>query len=212
MLGIGVGIDYALFVISRFREQLAAGQTPQEAARLAISTAGRGGGVRGDDCGGGAAGTVRNRDSANRQIWAWRRRWWCLCEMLVAVSLLPALLVLLGHRVDKWSIPGLHYTAGGERGRWYRFSRQVGRHPWLWLTGSTLFLLALAAPVLTIELGVSDEGNGSETQTSRRAYDLVAEGFGPGVNGLLLAVVTRDDGGRPASGAAGTDAARTGGD
>ena len=195
MLGIGVGIDYALFVISRFREQLAAGQTPQEAARLAISTAGRAVAFAGTIVVVALLGLfgigiplIANLGLAAAMV--------VFVEMLVAVSLLPALLVLLGHRVDKWSIPGLHYTAGGERGRWYRFSRQVGRHPWLWLTGSTLFLLALAAPVLTIELGVSDEGNGSETQTSRRAYDLVAEGFGPGVNGLLLAVVTRDDGGR----------------
>jgi len=76
---------------------------------------------------------------------------------------------------------------------WYRLSRTVQGRPWTFAIGGTLFLLLLAAPVLALRLGFSDEGNFPETSTTRKAYDLVAEGFGPGANGPLV-VATRISG------------------
>lgn len=75
----------------------------------------------------------------------------------------------------------------------FRWSRVVQAHPWRSLVGGTAVLLALAAPVLSLRLGFSDEGNFSETTTTRRAYDLLAEGFGPGFNGPLVAAITLTD-------------------
>ena len=118
--------------------------------------------------------------------------------VLVAVSLLPALLGLIGDRVDRWRIPGLRTTGvaatGDERTRTasYRFSRLIQRHPWPYAIGAALLLLALAAPVLDMRLGFSDDGNKPASLDSRRAYDLLAEGFGPGFNGLLVVTVEQD--------------------
>ncbi len=188
MLGIGVGIDYALFVIARFREQLSTGIDAREAARAAVTTAGRTVAFAGSIVVVALVGLfaigiplIANLGLAAALV--------VLLEMLVAISLLPAMLVLIGTRIDRFSIPGLRYTAGGEHGRWYRFSRRIERRSWLYLTLGTVILLALAFPVLDMEMGVSDDGNRPTTYTSRRAYDLISSAFGPGVNGALFAVV-----------------------
>ncbi len=188
MLGIGVGIDYALFVIARFREQLAAGVDAREAARAAVTTAGRAVAFAGSIVVVALVGLfaigiplVANLGLSAAIVVA--------LEMLVAISLLPAMLVLIGTRIDRLSIPGLRYTAGGEHGRWYRFSRRIERRSWLYLVLGTAVLLVLTFPVLSMEMGVSDDGNRPESYTSRRAYDLISNAFGPGVNGALFAVV-----------------------
>ena len=187
MLGIGVGIDYALFVISRFREQLAAGYDVPDAVRISVLTAGRAVSFAGIIVVVALLGLffigiplVANLGLSAALV--------VLMEMLIAITLLPALLRMVGRRIDRFSIPGLRYAAGGERGRWYRFSRRVERRPWLWLTGATLLLLAITAPLLDMQLGVADDGNVPERYTTRRAYDLIAEAFGPGVNAALIAV------------------------
>lgn len=188
MLGIGVGIDYALFVIARFREQLAAGVDPREAARGAVTTAGRAVAFAGSIVVVALIGLfaigiplIANLGLAAALV--------VLLEMLVAVSLLPAMLVLIGRRIDRFSIPFLRYTAGGEHGRWYRFSRMIERRPIVYLLITTAILLTFTAPALDLEMGVSDDGNRPTSYTSRRAYDLISDAFGPGVNGALFAVV-----------------------
>ncbi len=188
MLGIGVGIDYALFVIARFREQMAAGVDPREAARGAVTTAGRAVAFAGSIVVVALLGLfaigipiIANLGFAASLV--------VLLEMLVAVSLLPAMLVLIGRRIDRFSIPKLRYTAGGEHGRWYRFSRMIERRPIVYLLLASGILIAFTVPAFDLEMGVSDEGNRPDTYTSRRAYDLIANAFGPGVNGALFAVV-----------------------
>lgn len=188
MLGIGVGIDYALFVIARFREQLAAGLDPREAARASITTAGRAVAFAGSIVVVSLLGLfaigiplIANLGLAAAMV--------VLLEMLVAISLLPAMLVIIGRRIDRFSIPGLHYTAGGEHGRWYRFSRRIERRALIYLLLASAILIALTIPAFTMELGVSDDGNRPTSYTSRRAYDLISDAFGPGSNGALFAVV-----------------------
>ena len=188
MLGIGVGIDYALFVIARFREQLAAGVDPREAARGAVTTAGRAVAFAGSIVVVALLGLfaigiplIANLGLAAALV--------VLLEMMVAVSLLPAMLVLIGRRIDRFSIPFLRYTAGGEHGRWYRFSRMIERRPIVYLLVATGILIAFTAPAFDLEMGVSDDGNRPTTYSSRRAYDLISNAFGPGVNGALFAVV-----------------------
>lgn len=193
MLGIGVGIDYALFVIARYREQLAAGVDPREAARASVTTAGRAVAFAGSIVVVALLGLfaigiplIANLGLAAALV--------VLLEMLVAVSLLPSMLVLIGRRIDRFSIPRLRYTAGGEHGRWYRFSRRIERRPWLYLVIASGILIAFMIPAFDIEMGVSDDGNRPTTYTSRRAYDLIATGFGPGVNGALFAMVDNPSG------------------
>jgi RND superfamily putative drug exporter len=112
-----------------------------------------------------------------------------LLVMGASVTLLPALLSLAGRRVDRLRIPGLGCMATGERHTVsVRWSRAVQRRPWAAALAGTAILLALAAPALGLRLGFPDAGNDREGTTTRAAYDLVAQGFGPGANGPLVLV------------------------
>ncbi|MGH2598836.1 MAG: MMPL family transporter, partial [Dehalococcoidia bacterium] len=110
--------------------------------------------------------------------------------VVVALTLLPALLGFAGRAIDRWSIPWFHADeSDSQNSIWYRFSLQIQRRPWLWALGSLAVLVALTIPALGIRLGFSDAGNSSEALHSRRTYDLLAEGFGPGFNGPMTVVL-----------------------
>ncbi len=238
MLGLAVGIDYALFIVTRYRENLRAGKSFQDAAVGAMDTAGRAVVFAGltvvvsllgmlliglqfvSGLGIGAATTVA-------------------VTMIASITLLPALLGFAQHRVEvtRWrgiiaagflaialfglglkiqpllvglplavitliagfvwaplkkELPPRHHKPMNETLP-YRWSRVVQHHPWRSLAGGIIVLLLLAAPVLSLRLGFSDEGNFSPDTTTRRAYDLLSEGFGPGFNGPLIAVVRIED-------------------
>jgi RND superfamily putative drug exporter len=108
-----------------------------------------------------------------------------------SVTLLPALLGLAGHRINGFRKKSPSTTVGSG---WRRWGEHVSRNAWVYAIGVTVSLLALTAPVLSLQLGFPDEGTLPETRTERRAYDLVAAGFGPGINGpLLIAVDISED-------------------
>jgi putative drug exporter of the RND superfamily len=235
MLGIAVGIDYSLFIVTRYRDEMRRGSTPEEATVTALDTAGRAVVFAGmtvvvsllgmlliglsfvSGLGIGAATTVA-------------------VTMVGAVTLLPALLGFAQRRVEvtRWrgmiaaglvsvSLLGLGlgiqpllvglplavvvliagFAVAPLRRELpprtpkpvretlpYRWSRLVQAHPWSSAIAGTLVLLLLASPVLSLRLGFSDDGNFSPDTTTRRAYDLLAEGFGPGFNGPLLVTGT----------------------
>jgi len=111
----------------------------------------------------------------------------------VALLVLPALLRFAGPHLDRWKVPGLKPpSADSTAGMGYRWSRFVQRYPLICLAASLGFLLLLATPTLGLRLGTSDAGNNPESFTSRRAYDLVTEGFGPGANGPIIVGLTID--------------------
>jgi RND superfamily putative drug exporter len=187
MLGLGVGVDYALFVVTRYREAYRAnGGDVGAAVEQAMNTAGRAVVF--------AALTVVIAILAMITLGID-----LLCGIAVAtsvsvlsvlassVTLLPALLTFAGHRIGR---PGrLSRTTRGEQDRfWGRWIGAVQRRPWPAAVAATLILLLLTAPLLGLRLGASDPGNGPASQTTRRAYDLLSEGFGPGFNGPLLVV------------------------
>ncbi len=240
MIGLGVGIDYALFIVTRYREGLDRGLDPRTAAITAIDTAGRAvlfagltvvismlgllliglGWLAG--MGLGVSLTV-------------------LATMLTSVTLLPALLGLAGRRVEvtRWrgliaagfvavaflglglGQPTMALVAVAAAGATivlslvvrplrrevprraprplhetvaYRWSRTIQRHPWRWLFVGTAVLLAFAAPVLGLRLGWADEGNYPAETDARQAYDLLADGFGPGFNGPFIITAVPGDG------------------
>ena len=185
MIGLGVGIDYALLLVTRHREHLAGGMEVAEAAARAVATAGRavvfaGGTVVIAILGLAVAG-IPFLTAAGIGVSIV-----VLIMVLAAITLLPAFLALAGPRI------------GGRRGgassaRWQRWGDHVARHALPYAVGGTVVLVALAAPVLDLRLGFPDEGNLPETRTERRAYDLVARGFGPGINGPLVVVARADD-------------------
>ena len=103
--------------------------------------------------------------------------------VLVALTLMPALLGFAGNGIDRWHIPMFRSTEGiDEQSIWFRLSRRIQRNPSPFFVVPTLLLLALGAPVLAINLAFTDDGNRPEEFRSRRTYDLLAEGFGPGFN------------------------------
>ena len=187
MIGIGVGIDYALFIVTRFRQGLHDGMEVEDAVSTALTTSGRavlfagstvvialmGMFIMGltfiDSLAIGAALAV-------------------LVTMVGSVTLLPAMLGFAGHNIDKFHLPALHRSAGTTATRggfWFRWSRQIQRHPWPFALVSLALLLTLAFPVTHLRLGNPDSGNDPKGTTTRKAYDLLSAGFGPGYNGPL---------------------------
>ena len=193
MIGIGVGIDYALLMVTRFRESLEKGFGIDDAIVHASSTAGRavlfaGGTVIVALLGLWAANIsfVGYVGTAAALVVAF--------AVIAALFVLPAMLKLTGTYIDRWRLPGYSGRVGeSETGVGYRLSRLVQRFPVVALVLSLAVLLLLAAPVLDLRLGTSDAGNNPESYASRKAYDLLAEGFGPGFNGPLLVGVQIED-------------------
>ncbi|WP_262851816.1 MMPL family transporter [Mumia quercus] len=189
LVGLGVGIDYALLIFSRYRGELLAGADREEATRRALDTAGRSvlfaaGGVVLALGGLFTLGVDAYEGSVTAVALT------VLMTMAASLTLLPALLSLFGARLEK-QVRKHAARARRESGtRWRRWAVLVQRRPWLALTSSVVVLGALAVPALGMHLGFSDAGTDGRETTSRAAYDLVSEEFGPGANGPLL-VLTR---------------------
>src|SRR5206468_7235254 len=119
-----------------------------------------------------------------------------LMTMLAALTLLPAILGFVGHNIDRLGLPHRRRKQGADhQSFWYRWSRLIQRRPWPASLIGALLLVALALPVFSMRLGFGDAGNRPAGDTTRRAYDLLADGFGPGFNGPLL-LVAQTPGGR----------------
>ncbi|WP_041819452.1 MMPL family transporter [Streptomyces davaonensis] len=192
LIGLGVGIDYALFIVTRHRRGILRGVKPEEAAVTALNTSGRavlfaGGTV----CIALAGMLVMNMRFLDGVVIATSLT--VVLSVLAAITLLPALLGLLGVRVlsrrqrrrlaEKGPEPA---EASGLAARWSTF---VQKRPRSIAAGALVVMAVLALPVLSIRLGATDQGNHQESTTTRQAYDLLAEGFGPGFNGPLQVVV-----------------------
>jgi RND superfamily putative drug exporter len=185
MIGIGVGIDYALFISTRYREALHEGVEPEAAVVHSIDTSGRavlfaGGTVVISLLGLFLIGVSFIRGLAVGASLA------VLFVMAAAVTLLPAVLGFAGYTIDRFALPSARKQRGGEQSFWARWSRMVQRRPWPIAFGALALLVVLALPFISLRLGVADAGNDPTKFTTRRAYDLLSEGFGPGFNGPLL--------------------------
>jgi RND superfamily putative drug exporter len=192
MIGLAVGIDYALFIVTRHRENLHLGLSAEESAARATATAGGAVVFAGmtvvialaalavvgipflTTMGIAAAGTVA-------------------IAVLVAVTLLPALLGAVGHKIDRFKVPGLKTTTGAgqdaDRSLSARWARWVTRRPVVALAAAIAVLALLSVPLLSLHLGTADAGTKAPASTERQAYDLLGAGFGPGFNGPLTLVV-----------------------
>ncbi len=239
MIGLGVGIDYALFIVTRYREALVQGFEPEDATAVALDTAGRAvifagatvvvsllgllliglGFITG--LGIGASVTVAvvmctsitllpaSLGIVQRRVNLTRYRglaaavlisFALLCFGLgfdpMTTSLPLFVLAILALAIGTFPINTPLKRALPPRKEvpirdtvWYKLSRTIQARPWVFAIGGTVFLLFLASPLLGLRMGFSDEGNYLEETTTRQAYDLLAEGFGPGANGPF-AIVT----------------------
>jgi putative drug exporter of the RND superfamily len=196
MIGLGVGIDYALFIVTRHRENLHAGMTVEESAGRAIATSGAAVlfagmtviiAISGLAIAGMQMVTLMGLMSA------------LTVAVMVAISLtlLPALLGFAGQRLARVRFRRNRLAADGtaRETTWHRWGRQVSAHPWRYLSLGVLVLGLLTAPLFGLRLGMPDNGTNPDDMSTRRAYDLLSDGFGPGFNGPLLLSVEMGDAG-----------------
>ena len=199
MLGIGVGIDYALLIVTRYRGALAGGRAPRAAVAESVATAGRSVLIAGTTVvislvGLFLMGLPYLYGAALATIIS------VLVVMAASVTLVPALLAMAGPRIDRLRIPGAGRAGGAtDSAPAARWARAVQRRPWAAAIAGVAILLVLASPFAGLRLGFPDRGNDAIDTTTRQAYDLISRGFGPGANGpLLLAAPTADQGDRDA--------------
>jgi RND superfamily putative drug exporter len=202
MIGLAVGIDYSVFILSRYRSELAAGRAPQDAIGAALGTAGSAVVFAGVTVFIALAGlavvgipflTVMGFSAAGAVAIA----------VLVALTLLPAVAGFAGHRLTprpdsraaRRERPGAAAVMGE---RWARF---VTRHPLRTVAVVVIALLVLAIPTLSLRLALADNGSAASNTTQRQAYDLISKEFGPGFNGPLTVLVEAHPGTHPTTAA-----------
>ncbi|MFF9848503.1 MMPL family transporter [Streptomyces litmocidini] len=195
LVGLGVGIDYALFIVTRHRRGLKRGLSVAEAAETAVATTGRAVVFAGATVCIALLGMLILRLGFLNGV-AIAASLTVLLTVAASVTLLPALLSFIGTRAlsrrerrtlaERGPQPEL---PTGFAARWSAF---VERHPKVLGAVAVLVMGVLALPTLSLHLGTSDQGNGPATATTRKAYDLLADGFGPGVNGPLTLVAGLD--------------------
>ncbi len=211
MIGLGVGIDYALFILTRYREAYATPgptfENPRESVVQALDTAGRAVLFAGTTVVIALLGMMLLGVSFLYGV-AISASIGVLLVMLASLTLLPALLTTFGARVARPSRRARRRaakaqtsavaTTPGDGGMWLRWSKGVQRRPWSIAIVSALVMLLIAAPATALRLGSSDASNDPASQTTHRAYELLAEGFGQGFNGPLLVVAKAPDNGKGA--------------
>src|SRR6476659_9702055 len=192
MIGLGVGIDYSLFIVTRFRQLLHDGLSPRDAAAEAGASAGRAVLFAGLTVAISVTGLAFIGLDFVTKLGIGSALG-VLTTVLIANSLLTAALSLLGHRIDRLKVPFLppidDSEAGRDRTLVARWGRVVTRNAKVLFPVVSIVILALAATSAVVRLGAADQGTQPKAQTSRRAYDLLAEGFGPGFNGPIPIVV-----------------------
>ncbi|ELP63588.1 MMPL family transporter [Streptomyces turgidiscabies] len=193
LIGLGVGIDYALFIVNRHRANLLAGMAVPESIAKSLNTSGRAVLFAGLTVVVALLGMLTLNVGIINGM-AIGAALTVVLTVLAAVTLLPALLGMIGRRVlsrkeRRGAADGTMRRASGRPGLWTRWAEQVQARPKALGLVALAVLAALAFPTLSLRLGASDDGNLPTTSTNRQAYDMIADGFGPGFNGPLVLAV-----------------------
>ena len=189
MIGLGVGIDYSLFIVTRYRERLRDGVAVEEAVARATGSAG------GAVCFAGGTVVIALLSLVLADIpivsaLGYSAAIVVAVAVAAAVTLLPAILSILGMRIESLRVPHFHERARDGRAHgWERWARAVARRPWPAILVAVVLLIVLALPTLDIRLGQEDVGELPESTTARQSYDLLTKGFGAGANGPFLIAV-----------------------
>jgi RND superfamily putative drug exporter len=199
MIGLGVGIDYALLVLTRYRAAVHRGLNRRQANVEAMTTAGESVLVAGATVVIALMGLFLMRLPYLNGV-ALAASLTVLTVMAATATLLPAIIGLAGRRIDSLQLGRLgRVSKDPDNTPSSRWARAVDRRPVMTVLAALGVLALLATPLLGIRFGLPDAGNNAESTTTRQAYDMVAEGFGPGANGPLIAVVTTDSAGDDAA-------------
>jgi RND superfamily putative drug exporter len=188
MIGLGVGIDYALLILTRYRAAVREGHSRREANVVAMTTAGHSVLVAGMSVVIALLGLFIMRLPYLYGV-ALAAGVTVLVVLAATMTILPAVIGFLGKRIDALHIPGLDRPPKDpDRTPSARWARAVVRRPVVSVVAALIVLAVLAAPLTGIRFGFPDAGNNPESYTTRQAYDMVAKGFGPGTNASLIAV------------------------
>ena len=190
MIGLGVGIDYALFLVVRYRHERAEGLETNEAVATAVATSGTAIVFAGSTVV-LALVTLLVAEIPLVTSLGYASAVAVITAVLAAITLLPAILAAIGSHIDslrvpRFTMPARFAAAGGLWGAWARF---VTTHPWRCVAIALVIMLPLIVPFLSLDLGQEDIGATPKSTQERKAYDLMAEGFGVGYNGPLLIAV-----------------------
>ncbi len=192
LVGLGVGVDYALFVVARYRENRAAGLGNERALGAAMGTSGSAVVFAGGTVVVATAALAITGVGVLTSI-GLATALMVLSAVAAAVTLLPALLSLLGDRIDTGRLVRRHRPAKAvEQSAWWRFGHRVSARPWPYLLGAVVTLVVIALPTFWIQTAFPAAGDAPAHTTHRQAYDLLSEGFGTGINAPLLVVVDLD--------------------
>jgi RND superfamily putative drug exporter len=188
LVGLGVGIDYALFIVTRFRQELHGGASVEESVRTALKTSGRAVLFAGIIVCIALLGLFTVHVSFLYGV-AIAAALSVLVTMSASITLLPALLSMVGPRIDNLSLPGRRKkTHDIESGGWARWATAIQKRPIRVALAAIVLLGALCIPATSIRLGSADSGNDAKGTTTRAAYDLLSKGFGAGYSGPLTIV------------------------
>jgi RND superfamily putative drug exporter len=189
MIGLGVGIDYALFIVTRHFRGLDDGLEMRESIARAAATSG--GAVV--FAGGTVTIALVSLAVANIPLVTTMGLMAAIAvvvAVLAAVTLLPATLSIVGPHINSLRVRGRHHGAQPKKGAWAKWAARIARRPVIAGLAALVILIPLAIPLLSLNLGQKDVAALSTTTTARRAYDLVADNFGAGVNGPLIVAVS----------------------
>ena len=189
MIGLGVGIDYALFIVTRHRSQLAGGMEPRESVARAVTTSGGAVVFAGGTVMIAMISLVAARIPLVTTL-GFTASVVVLVALLAAITLLPAVLGLLGTGINRLRLPGMRIHHDERPHGWARWAAFVGSHPLPALLVGAAILVVLALPVRALHLGQVDNGSMPTDTQTRQSYDLMTDGFGVGSNGPMLVAVS----------------------